>query len=243
MSFFDIKKARDDGLLEVILPFSLAFADKTGGKLLLCELHFLGLLGGLIDLLRIVEGGNDALHRYLYRLVCNVIFRIFYSGVKYIDFFIDLFSGKGGIVLYKDEVVVCFTKVFGLDKKLLVELFSGAKPCFYDINIDVRAEVREADNTLGKLDDPDGLTHIKNEEVAAVCHSARLHNEAGCLGYGHKVSYYTLIGNGKRAALCDLALKEGNDRAVRAKNVTKPYRGKGAPAIRTALHHHLAKAL
>ncbi len=105
------------------------------------ELHFLGLGSSLIDLAGLMEGGNNALHCLLDRCRAYLALGIRDSLPEDIKLLLNLLAAERSIVLNKDKIVIRFLKILGLDKKLLIKLFTGTETCFYNVNVDIGTKV------------------------------------------------------------------------------------------------------
>jgi hypothetical protein len=70
--------------------------------------------------------------------------------------------------------------------ELLVELLARRRADELDRDLASRLLAREPDHLLGEVDDPDGLAHVEDVDLAAIADRARLHDERGSLGNGHE---------------------------------------------------------
>ena len=147
------------------------------------------------------------------------------------------------VVLDEDEAVVGLVEVFGLDQKLLVEFFAGAQAGFHDFDA---LGAHEADHVFGKVQDLHGLAHVKHEQFAVPGHGPRREHQLAGLGYGHEVSYDSLVGNGHRAALLDLLSEKRNHASGTSEYIAEPRGtvfGLALGVCAGALDQHLAHPL
>ena len=73
----------------------------------------------------------------------------------------------------------------------------------------------------GHVDDPDGLAHVEDEDLAALPHGPRLEDQLSRLGDAHEVAPHVGMGHRHRPAACDLFLEDGDGRAGAAEDVAE----------------------
>ena len=97
-----------------------------------------------------------------------------------------------GVYLYlaadKYELVGGLFQPLLVHKQLFLYLFARTKPRKDYLYVLVRLLAVHSYKVFGKRHDPDRLTHIKHEYLAALCKGCCLKHKAHSLGYGHKVS-------------------------------------------------------
>ncbi len=67
--------------------------------------------------------------------------------------------------------------LFSGELELLEELLAGAQARERDLHVDVGAQTGQRDHLLGEVQDPHGLAHVEDEDLAALAHRAGLEDE------------------------------------------------------------------
>ena len=113
---------------------------------------------------------------------------------------------------------------FVVEIQLLVELL--ARPHAGKLHLDgVFGQPGQPDQVPGQIDDPHGLAHFQDEDLAAAAHGGGLQHELRGLGNGHEVAFHAGVGDGDRAAAADLLLEDRNHAPGRAEHVSEPNHG------------------
>ena len=122
-----------------------------------------------------------------------------------------------------DQVVLCPLEALFRHELLLVELLTRAKTGVHDLDIHIRLVPAETYEVACKCVDFDRAPHIQNEDLAAVSISACEQDKAHGFGNSHKIPDDVRVCDRHRSAVLDLFLKERNDGAVRAEDVSETH--------------------
>ena len=136
-----------------------------------------------------------------------------------------------------DQLIRCIRHALFTHKELLIELLARAETYVLDLDVDIRGQSGESDEVPGHVVDLHRLTHVEDEDFAALRVVRRLEHQGDGLRDGHEVADDTLVGDGHWTALRDLLLEERDDRAVRAEDVTEADRDE--VGLRVLPVHHL----
>ena len=124
----------------------------------------------------------------------------------------------------EDQVIVGLSEAFFRHELLFVELLAGTEAGVFDLDVDVRLKAAEFNEVPGEGVDLHGRSHIKHEDLAALCIGAGEEHEAHGLRDGHEVADDVRRGDGHRTALRDLPLKNRNDGAIGTEDIAETYR-------------------
>lgn len=136
-----------------------------------------------------------------------------------------------------DQLVRCIRHALFVHEELLVELLTWAETYVLDFDVYIRGQSGEADQVPGHVVDLHRLTHVEDEDLAALRVVRRLEHQGDGLRDGHEVADDALVGDGHRTALRDLLLEERDDGAVGAEDVTEADRDE--VGLRVLPVHHL----
>lgn len=125
-------------------------------------------------------------------------------------------AGSVGVVVFAHRGNLDFGMERGLGVLLLVEdflieLLAVAQSRDFYLNVLGTAELY---HTHGEVVYLDGLAHVENEYLTTRAHRACLKDELAGLGDEHEVADDVLVRDRHRAAVLDLLLEKGDDRAV-----------------------------
>lgn len=136
-----------------------------------------------------------------------------------------------------DQLIRCIRHALFTHEKLLVELLAWAETYVLDLDVYIRGQSGESDEVPGHVVDLHRLTHVEDEDLAALRVVRRLEHQGDSLRDGHEVADDPLVGDGHRTTLRDLLLEERDDRAVGAEDVTEADRDE--VGLRVLPVHHL----
>ena len=136
-----------------------------------------------------------------------------------------------------DQLIRCIRHALFVHEELLVELLARAETHVLDLDVDIRGQSGESDQVPGHVVDLHRLSHVEDEDLAALRVVRRLEHQGDGLRDGHEVADDALVGDGHRTALRDLLLEERDDRAVGAEDVTEADRDE--VGLRVLPVHHL----
>ena len=157
--------------------------------------------------------------------------------VELVEILQELFVVHLDRVADVDQLVRCIRHALFVHEELLVELLAWAETYVLDLDVYIRGQSGESDEVPGHVVDLHRLTHVEDEDLAALRVVRRLEHQGDGLRDGHEVADDTLIGDGHRTALCDLLLEERDDGAVGAEDVTEADRDE--VGLRALPVHHL----
>ena len=109
---------------------------------------------------------------------------------------------------------------FGLGEKFFVEFVARAQVDELEFDVHPGFHPGQTDHLSGQIQDTHGLAHVQDENLAVFPHGAALNDEPGGLRDGHKVACGLGL-DGDGAALANLLLKEGHNRAAGAQDIAE----------------------
>ena len=136
-----------------------------------------------------------------------------------------------------DQLIRCIRHALLVHEELLVELLTWTETYVLDLDVYIRGQSGESDQVPGHVVDLHRLTHVEDEDFAALRVVRRLEHQGDGLRDGHEVADDTLIGDGHRPPLRDLLLEERDDGTVGAEDVTEADRDE--VGLRVLPVHHL----
>ena len=136
-----------------------------------------------------------------------------------------------------DQLVRCIRHALFVHEELLVELLAWAETHVLDLDVDIRGQSGESDEVPSHVVDFHRLSHVEDEDLAALRVVRRLEHQGDGLRDGHEVADDPLVGDGHWTAFCDLLLEERDDGAVGAEDVTEADRDE--VGLRVLPVHHL----
>lgn len=141
--------------------------------------------------------------------------------VELVEVLQELFVVHPDRVADVDQLIRCIRHALFTHEELLVELLARAETHVLDLDVDIRGQSGEPDEVPGHVVDLHRLTHVEDEDLAALRVVRCLEHQRDGLRDGHEVADDALIGDGHRTALRDLLLEERDDGAVGAEDVTE----------------------
>src|SRR5690606_36892800 len=126
-----------------------------------------------------------------------------------------------------DLFVVGGHGVLALTEEFFEEFFAVAEAGEDDVDVLAGFESGEKNHLLREVEYADGLSHVEEEDLAAVAHDRGFEDELTRLGNGHKVARDFRMGDGNWTALIDLFLKNGDNGSVGAQDVSEACSNEG----------------
>ena len=90
---------------------------------------------------------------------------------------------------------------------LLIQLFAGAKTGILNLDVNIRLISGKLDQVARQSVNLNRFTHVKHEDLAALCIGTCLKHKAYGLGNCHKITDNIRMGNGNGTSLGNLFLK------------------------------------
>lgn len=185
--------------------------------------------------------GRDELRNQGLHVVCLCIGSLVESGQLGKEIRLIEENGPGDI----DEPVWCPLQALLRHQTLFEELFPGAKARDLDLDIDARLKTGQSDQIDGQIVNPNGFTHIEDEDLPVLRIDRSLQNERNCLRNGHEIADDVLMRDRHGAARFDLLLEQRNDGTIRSQHIAKAHGDEFCVLALTAdgLHDHLTQTL
>src|SRR6185437_5788968 len=95
----------------------------------------------------------------------------------------------------------------------------------------IRLVSRQADHAAGQVHHLNRLTHVENEDFAALAHDRRLQHQLHRLGDGHEVTGDVAVRDCHRAAFANLLFEDRDHAAVAAQHIAETHRHETSTAL------------
>ena len=152
---------------------------------------------------------------------------------------------RGGILqtlqLYEEAILINLERLADVDltvcrilhplfihQHFFIKLLARTKTGKHDLDVFTDLVTGELDQVLGKIQNLHRFSHIKDENLTALCIGSCLKDQRHRLRNRHKVTDDVGVCHGHRTTGRDLLLEQRNDASVGAKNISKADRNKVA---------------
>ena len=120
-----------------------------------------------------------------------------------------------------DHVVCRVLKTFFIHEGFFIELFTGTESGEFDLDVFIWDVAGHTDHVFGKVEDLHGLSHIEDEDLAALGIGSSLKHKSYRFRNSHEETDDVRVCDRDGTTRFDLLLEKRDDRTMRTQDVAK----------------------